>query len=152
MGNNYFNNNYSNRRTSVDVSVVRETSTTEPVTTDEVKNYLRLDWADGDEPAELALITTLITTARKRVERYIHSDIVPKERQLSYPLLEGDINLMYAPIDTSVAITISVEGEATTEFETIGFDNPIFRLNVPGRNTNVQISYTTAGRINDEIK
>lgn len=153
---NYFNN-YGNTgayrdnvNTSVDVRVVRETSTTEPVTTDEAKNYLRLDWADADEPNELNLLRTIISTARKRVERYLHSDIVPKERQLHYPYWEGDINLMYAPLDNNVTVTVTVDGQSTTAFELLGFENPKFRLNDAGRN--VEISYTTAGRIEDEIK
>ena len=142
-----YRNNY---RTSVDVRVVQEVDTMEPVTTDEVKNYLRLDWADADEPAELALITTMISTARKRVERYINSDILSKERELYYTYLEGDINLMYAPIDPDVTVEVEVDGEDTTDFELLGLDNPKFRLNQLGEN--VKISYTTAGRINDEIK
>ena len=155
MGNYFYNGRdegayQSNVRTSVDVRVVRETSTTEPVTSAEAKNYLRLDWSDADNPNELALLNTIITTARKRVERYLNSDIVPKERQLYYAVLERDINLMYAPLDPNVTVTVTAEGESTTDFELLGLDNPIFRLNSLGRE--VQINYTTQGRIENEIK
>lgn len=141
----------NNRRTSVDVRVVREVGTTEPVTAEEVRNYLRLDFTFADEPQEEALINNMITTARHRVERFINSDIISKERELHYTWLEGDINLMYAPLDSSVTVTVSVDGESTTAFELNGLDNPKFRLEtVPTEN--VQISYTTAGRSENEIK
>ena len=132
---------------SSDLRIVRETTTTEPVTLEEAKNYLRINNTQDD-----TLIQSMITNARRQAEIYINSDIVPKERIVHYDTLNEDINLYYAPVAS--VDTVTIDGVAATlddEYELVGLDNPLFRLaNQYGEK--VQITYTTAGRPAADIK
>lgn len=129
-----------------DSRVVSVVTTTDPVTLEEVKSYLGVEGTDDD-----TLLTGIITQAVNIAEGYLDRDIKAKERELFYPYLAEDINLLWAPIDTSVTVTVSVDGTATTDFELLGFDDPLFRLG--GRvGRDVTISYTTAALANADVK
>ena len=135
-----------------DVRVVSVTDNTEPITLAQAKNYLRIENVEDD-----ALITSQITAARELAETYLSRDILPRQRQVFFNQVSEPFTLPYAPIDTTVDITITVEGNAFTEFEVKGFDNPTIVMNYQiEENGNfyiintrdVLVSYTTSG-IND---
>ena len=135
-----------------DVRVVSVIDSTEPVTLAEVKNYLRITNSEDD-----ALITSQISAAREIAESYLSRDILPRSRQAFFNRVTEPFTLSWAPIDTSVDITITVEGEPWTEFEVKGFNNPTIVMNYQLEENgdfyvvttrDVLVSYTTLG-IND---
>ena len=135
-----------------DVRVVSVINSTEPVTLAEVKNYLRIANSEDD-----ALITSQITAAVELAENYLSRDILPRSRQVFFDRVTEPFKLPYAPIDTSVDITVTVEGVDYTEFEVKGFNNPTVVLNYQVVENgdfyvidtrDVLVSYTTLG-IND---
>lgn len=142
---------FVNTRTSTsDLRIVREvTGSTEPVTLAEAKNYLRITNTQDD-----TLITSMIESARKNVERWLNSDIVPKERQVFYDNLTEEINLYYAPIASITSVTVEGTAQVLDEgYEVIGLDNPLIRLiNNGGFAERVQIVYTTSGVSDASIK
>ena len=150
MSNNNYNGEDRNgqlRTSTSDVRVVREISTTEPVTLAEAKNYLRIQ-NDADD----ALITSVITNARRHAERFLNSDIVPKQREVYYTTVDEDINLYYAPI-TSVT-SVAAEGETLVldeSYEVLGLANPVIRI-LSGGVDKITISYTTAGLDPSDVK
>ena len=142
VGNTYVNTQLS----SADVRIVRETGTTEPVTIEEAKNYLRINNTQDD-----ALITSMIKSARRDAERYLNSDIVAKERVVYYDVLTNEINLYFAPVASIDSITIDGTAVPTTDYEQNGLDNPKISLNNT-RAEKVEITYTTLGRDFDDVK
>lgn len=139
--------NVDTRSLGADVRVVSELGTTEPTTLAEAKNYLRIDNVADD-----ALITSMITNARRRAEKYLNSDIISKEREVYYPVLNCEVNLYYSPISTITEVEVDGVVQTIDEgYETLGLDNPLVRILSSG-SEKVKISYTTAGRDNDEIK
>lgn len=138
---------------SYDVRVVSgDTGATEPVTSDEAKNWLRLDWQDADEPEELARINSLIITARRRAERYLQRDVVSKSREIFWTYLDmEDVNIPYPPNNVTSVTIDGVTGVVDEDYELLGFNNPFFRL-MNGPAERVQVAYTTPNFINDEVK
>ena len=77
----YRNNTYNfSKMTVTDGTIIG--ATTEPITLQQAKNWLRLDHTDDD-----ARITSLITTARQRAEKYLRRDILPKNREVFWTVL-----------------------------------------------------------------
>ena len=69
----------------------------EPVTLEEVKNYLRITPENNKEDSIIENL--LIPSARQTVERYLNIDILGKDRHGFLPELRGDyFSLHYAPI------------------------------------------------------
>ena len=134
-----------------DIRVVRETSTTEPVTLAEARNYLRITNTQDDD-----LVASMITSARRQAEEYINSDIVPKERIYYLTKLTEGINLPYAPIASVDSFTIDGTAQTVNEgYEILGLDNPVISLNgsMYGEQAQkVEITYTTAGITSNDIK
>ena len=135
-----------------DVRVVSVTDSTEPITLAEAKNYLRIENVKDD-----ALITSQISAARELAENYLSRDILPRQRQVFFGRVTEPFTLPYAPINTAVDITITVDGVAYTEFQVKGFDNPTVVMNYQVVENgdfyvidtrDVLVSYTTLG-IND---
>ena len=124
------------------------TNATEPVTLAEAKNYLRVDNSVDDTK-----ITSMISAARAIAEAYINRDILPRQREqyiLRDTSSDGVIELYNTPINSSVAVTVSLEGVATTNFELLGpSDNPYISLDLTGANE-VNITYTTLGLTSSE--
>lgn len=152
-----------------DFRIVQTTGTTEPITLDEVKNYLRLD-----NTADDTLITAMITNARLQAEKYLNSDILAKDREMFLTSIDEPFNLPYAPLNLQrdgdgvlTNFTVTVDGVVQTEgvgFELLGLDNPRIRLNTNieafGRGGNrgdfspaqrVNITYSTLGLDNAMI-
>ena len=135
-----------------DVRVVSVIDSTEPITLEEAKNYLRI----GNN-ADDTLITSQISAARELAENYLSRDILPRSRQVFFNRVTEPFTLPYAPINTAVDITVTVDGDAYTEFEVKGFDNPTVVINYQIEENgdyyvidtrDVLVSYTTSG-IND---
>lgn len=142
---NRINNNYEFTKMTV-----REVSTlagsTEPITLDEAKNWLRIDNTDDD-----TRITSLITAARRRAENYIKKDIVGKNREVFWTVLNKDVNL---PFTVNTISSVTFDGVAQTVndgYELLGTGNAIFRLeSYP--NEKIQVQYATENYTDDEIK
>ena len=135
-----------------DVRVVSVIDDTAPITLAEAKNYLRI--TNDQDNAE---ITSEITAAVELAENYLSRDILPRSRQVFFNRVTEPFTLPYAPIDTTVDITITVDGDPYTEFEVKGFNNPTIVLNYQVVENgefyvidtrDVIVSYTTLG-IND---
>lgn len=138
-----YNNNYFTKMTVNEVGTVNPTPS-EPVTLDQAKNWLRLDNNTDDD----ARISSLITTARRRAERYINKDIIAKNREVFWTVIDEDVNLPYT-VDT--ISTITVDGETTTDYELLGSGNAILRLyQLPA--DKVDVAYATTDYINSEIQ
>ena len=103
----------------------------------EVKNYLRITNTQDDTE-----IQDMIDNSIDAIERFLATDILAKSRQMYVSQVDEPINLYYAPVDTSVDITATAQGEATT-FTELGIEDPLLRFD--GNACDVKISYTTKG-------
>lgn len=124
----------------MDNKIISTIGTTEPVTLEEVKNYLRITNSRDD-----AFIQSIIPNARIRAERYLNSDIVSKQRREYFDCITEPINLRYSPI--SSVDTVLIDGETmtvNTDYTVEGLDNPLFKLEQSSADK-VTITYTTAG-------
>lgn len=124
----------------MDNKIISTIGTTEPVTLEEVKNYLRITNSRDD-----AFIQSIIPNARIRAERYLNSDIVSKQRREYFDCITEPINLRYSPI--SSVDTVLIDGETMTvdtDYTVEGLDNPLFKLEQSSADK-VTITYTTAG-------
>lgn len=131
----YRNNRYDfSKMTVTDGTIIG--AATEPITLQQAKNWLRLDHTDDD-----ARITSLITTARQRAEKYLRRDILPKTREVFWTVLTEDVNLPYT-VDMITSVTVN--GQALTEnagYELLGTGNAIFRVDaLPAEKVTVQYS------------
>jgi uncharacterized phiE125 gp8 family phage protein len=84
---------------------------TEPVSVDEVKSYMRLegfqDVDDSDSTVfddDDTLISDLIVSARKRIEKYYGISLVPKTLRAVITNLAGDIEIPNGPVQTITSI------------------------------------------------
>lgn len=136
-----------NQSLDFDTRVVRTITTGDIVTLAEVKNYLRIDNTADDD-----LITNMIAQAENMVENYLSRDIRSKERELFYPYIDRDVELLWAPINTSVTVTAEDEtGTAIENIEVLGFADPIVRFTISPLH-NVTIKYTTAALEADSVR
>lgn len=138
---NGYNRGYlSQSADDYDIRVVSVITQDEPVTLLEAKNYLRIDHTEDDD-----LITDMITQGRILAETCISKDILSKERELFTALVDRDIALPYAPINTTVDIVVEFTGVVVDEnnYELLGLDEPFVRLFGP--TADVTIKYTTQG-------
>lgn len=116
-------NNYN----SVEVTEI-EVSETEPVTLDEVKNWLRLEGFvdDGESPTtELAdfdadddIITELITDAREAIEEYSGKVLIPKT--LSAKIYSGAGNIRLPGPVISISSYLDADETEITEYTLTG--------------------------------
>jgi len=100
-------------------------TSTEPVTIQEVKDYLRLegfiddiespssDYDDDDE-----IISDLITSARQRLEAFTGLSFIPKTYQIEICNLAGDFVIPYGPV-TEILGVEDTSGTALTYTTTI---------------------------------
>ena len=120
------------------LSVTDSRSNDDIVSLAEVKNYLRITNTNDDTE-----IQDMIDNSIDAVERYLEQDILAKSRQMYIDCVDDDINLYYAPIDTTVDIAVSVSGSVTTDFEEKGIQDP--KISFQGSRNDVLIAYTTKG-------
>ena len=118
---------------------------TNPVTLAEAKNYIRVTNTTED-----ALIQSMIVNATRKVEAYINTDIVSKQRAMYLDQVDEPFGLYYAPINTTIAPVVEVDGitQETDSYELRGIENPLIQLQ-SNNARKVKVTYTTKG-ISDE--
>ena len=121
---------------------------TDVVTLAEAKNYIRVTNTSED-----TLITSMISNATRRIEAYINTDIVAKQRAMFLDRADEPFGLYYAPINTTIAPVVEVDGEVQTTgaYEVIGLENPLIRLESTFAEK-IKVTYTTKGIADDGIK
>jgi hypothetical protein len=135
----YYSNPLNRFHTQIKID---STTGSELINTATAKTYLRVDTSADD-----TLIGQMITQARIIIENYISKDIVAKTRKLYLASVDERFVLPFSPIASIQSIT--VEGTATTAYETYGLDDTIVELNsLPSKE--VIVSYTTSG-LNDSF-
>jgi len=121
---------------------INSTVGNEILTTQNVKDYVRVDTASDDN-----IISAMITQARIWCENYISKDIVSKNRTYYLPTTNGVFDLPFGPV-TSIE-TVNVNGTNTTGFEILGLDNETIELD-GGSSEHVKVTYITQG-LNDSL-
>ena len=101
---------------------INSTTGSEILTTSEAKDFIRVDTTADD-----TIIGQMITQARIWCENYISRDIVAKNRTLYLASVNERFVLPFSPVASISSIT--VEGTATTDYETYGLDDKIIALN-----------------------
>ena len=121
---------------------INSTTGTEILTTQEVKDYVRIDTSSDD-----SIILAMITQARIWCENYISKDIVAKNRTYYLSHTNGVYDLPFGPVASISEITI--DGTATTDYEILGLDNETIELD-SSLAENVKSTYITLG-LNDSL-
>jgi len=116
---------------------INSTTGSELLTTQNVKDYVRIDTTADDN-----IISAMITQARIWCENYISRDIVAKNRTYYLDTTNGIFDLPFGPIASVEQITI--DGTATTDYEILGLDNETIELD-QGPAERVKITYITNG-------
>ena len=120
------------------ISVTDNRTSADIVSLAEVKNYLRITNTTDDTE-----IQDMIDNSIDAVERYLEQDVFAKSRQMYVDSVCDSINLYYAPIDTSVDLSVRLGGEITDDFEQLGVQDPLIKFQ--GSRNDVLIAYTTKG-------
>ena len=121
---------------------INSTTGSELLTTQNVKDYVRIDTTADD-----SIISAMITQARIWCENYISRDIVAKNRTYYLDETNGLFSLPFGPIASISSITI--KGTATTDYEVLGLDNETIELD-GGPAQQVKVTYITSGQ-NDSL-
>lgn len=121
---------------------INSTTGTEILTTQEVKDYVRIDTSSDD-----SIILAMITQARIWCENYISKDIVAKNRTYYLSHTNGVYDLPFGPVASISEITI--DGTATTDYKILGLDNETIELD-SSLAENVKSTYITLG-LNDSL-
>jgi uncharacterized phiE125 gp8 family phage protein len=80
-------------------SRVTTAPTTEPITLDEAKAWLKIDGTDED-----TLLTSLITSARIACENYSGLSFITQSRTVKLDRLYGDVILPYGPVTAITSV------------------------------------------------
>lgn len=123
---------------------INSTTGSEILTTSEAKDFIRVDTSADD-----TIIGQMITQARIWCENYISRDIVAKNRTLYLASVNERFVLPFSPVASVSSVT--VEGTATTDYETYGLDDTIIALNMlPSKE--VKVTYITSGQSDSLLK
>lgn len=123
---------------------INSTTGSEIVSTSEAKDFIRVDTSADD-----TIIGQMITQARIWCENYISRDIVAKNRTLYLASVNERFVLPFSPVASISSVT--VEGTATTDYETYGLDDKIISLNnLPSKE--VKVTYVTSGQSDSLLK
>ena len=123
---------------------INSTTGSEILTTSEAKDFIRVDTSADD-----TIIGQMITQARIWCENFISRDIVAKNRTLYLASVNDRFVLPFSPVASISSVT--VEGTATTDYETYGLDDTIIALNMlPSKEVNV--TYVTSGQDDSLLK
>lgn len=123
---------------------INSTTGSEILTTSEAKDFIRVDTSADD-----TIIGQMITQARIWCENYISRDIVAKNRTLYLASVNDRFVLPFSPVSSISSVT--VEGTATTDYETYGLDDTIISLNMlPSKE--VKVTYVTSGQDDSLLK
>jgi hypothetical protein len=122
--------------------VTADSSVTEPLTLQEVKDYLRLEgFIDDSESLSTdfddddTLIEELITSCRERLELFTGLSFVPKSYEVELTNLAGYITLPFGPVNDITSVT-DVSGTALVYTTT----NNLSKLKTPLRE-NLIVTY-----------
>lgn len=125
---------------------------TEPITTNEVKNYLKIDFTTDD-----TLISDLITGVREAIEEFTGLALVVKTITYFDEDIEDEIILPYPEHDEITEVKFN--GTVSTEYTKTGLSQFIIKptislIDVTGtlQNAGVEITYTTLGTCPKAIK
>ena len=108
---------------SIVVSVTDSRTSSNIVSLQEVKNYLRVDNTDDDNE-----IQDMIDNSIDAVEVFLEKDIFSKQRRMYLSSVDCDFNLFYAPINTTSSFTVNINGEDTDAYELQGIEDPLIVL------------------------
>lgn len=123
---------------------INSTTGSEILTTSEAKDFIRVDTSADD-----TIIGQMITQARIWCENFISRDIVAKNRTLYLASVNDRFVLPFSPVASISSVT--VEGTATTDYETYGLDDTIIALNMlPSKE--VKVTYITSGQSDSLLK
>ena len=111
-----------------------ESGITEPVTVEEVKNYLRLEgFIDNSESISSEfndddlLIAILIRSARERLEEYTGLSLIPKTWEIEFTNLAGNFEIPFGPVN-QINTVLDDEGDSiSTEDFDISNSGRIFK-------------------------
>ena len=123
---------------------INSTTGSELLTTQNVKDYVRIDTTADD-----TLIGEMISQARIWCENYISRDIVAKNRTYYLEKTNGVFDLPFGPVASISQLTIN--GTTSTDYEILGLDNVTIELD-QGPAERVKITYITSGVNNPLIK
>lgn len=123
---------------------INSTTGSELLTTQNVKDYVRIDTSADD-----SIISAMITQARIWCENFISRDIVAKNRTYYLDETNGLFSLPFGPVSSISSITI--KGTATTDYEILGLDNETIELD-GGPAQQVKVTYVTSGQNDSLIK
>jgi uncharacterized phiE125 gp8 family phage protein len=106
--------------------VTADSDITEPLTVQEVKDYLRLEGFIDDSESlssdftdDDTLIGELITSARVRLEDYTGLSFIPKTMEIEFTNLAGNFVIPFGPVNSITTLTYSDEDlTAITEYTT----------------------------------
>lgn len=130
---------------------ISETVTgSEPLTTSEVKTYLKIDFSTDD-----TLIGTLITGVRQAIEQFTGLALVAKTIEYFDDEIEEEIKLPY-PVHATVT-EVKLNNVVSTDYVKTGLTQFIIKPNdttVTGDSDDygIKITYTTAGTCPQAIK
>ena len=122
---------------------INSTTGSELVTTQEVKDFVRIDTSSDD-----AIISRMIVTARIWCENYIGRDIVAKNRTFYLQEVDDRFTLPFSPIASISSVTSK---NTAIAFESYGLDDTIIEIgSLPA--DEVKVTYITTGISDDLIK
>ena len=130
---------------------IKETITgSEPLTSSEVKSYLKIDFSNDD-----TLIGTLITGVREQIEKFTGLSLIEKTIIYFDEEIEEEIKLPYPEHDEITEVQIN--GEVSTGYIKTGLTQFIIKPNevqVTGDSDDygIKITYTTTGNCPQAIK
>ena len=115
------------------------TDAAEPISTADMKTYLKVDYSDDDD-----IIDELITTARKMVENYIQRKVGSQTLKAYWTAYGKYVRLPFAPVN-SVTTVKTIEKDNT---ETLTVNTDYFLL---GDDQDKYLEMSTWGKIGLEV-
>jgi uncharacterized phiE125 gp8 family phage protein len=111
-----------------------ESGITEPLTVQEVKNYLRLEgFIDNSESISSefddddVIIEHLITSARERLEEYTGLSFIPKTWEIELTNLCGGFDIPFGPVNTIIYLRDDEGDSISTDDFDISFNGRILK-------------------------
>jgi len=120
---------------------INSTTGSEIVTSQEFKDYARINYSDDD-----SIIANIIIQARIWCENYISRDIVAKNRTYYIDETSGIFDIPFGPIASISSVT--TDGVAITDYDLDGLDNET--IDIDGPADKVKVTYVTSG-LDDEL-
>lgn len=149
---NYDQHTYNRGQTTgMDIQITTDLAS-EPVTLNEAKEYLKVDYADDND-----LITTLIKSARKTIERYTGRSLGAKTIKVYYATVAEVFTLPYGPVNAVTEVKkVADNGDETVLTVNEGYylrgvsDKQMSIPNYAGNS--FYITYTTQAGCPEDLK